>query len=170
MAIPIPAVVQDDLRSEQPHPIWCVEIDTGAASPATIYLTSREHAVTFGAQSFSTRPIAVGTITLQGAGAGASSELKIADADDYWNTLVAAGADPRGREVRLRFTVAAATGAGSSTSDSKTTTWICDGVERTRGEVVLKLVPLVALFDRKIPRNVVTRQLAPGIPPAGAFF
>lgn len=161
-----PSVVTDDLEGRKPLPVWAVEIDTGA-SPAVLRFTSREHAVTFGADAFSARPIEVGTITIESMGAGAF-DLKVSDADAYFNSILTVGVELRGREARLYLTVEAATGAGSDKADSILSTMIVQRLSRAQGVVTISLKPRAALFDVDVPRGIVSRETYPGIIPAGA--
>lgn len=167
MARTVPAAVDSDLSGSKPLPIWCLEVDYPGG---TVYLTSREHAVVFGANTFSSKPVEVGEIRLE-HGSDGTSQLSIGDADAFWNTILTTGVDLRGREVRLRYTVEAATGAGSSASDAVIDTRLVDGIERSQGLLTIRLVGLLgALARRDLPKGRITRELAPGIPPAGSFF
>jgi hypothetical protein len=169
LARSIPSVVQTDLESATPSPIWLVQIPTGT-SPATLYYTSREHDVSFGGVTYSARGHSHDGWRFKAAGDGSSIDLRLADLDGAFNTLLAAGAAFEGKRVVLIRTVEAAIGAGSDYANAIHETFIVESVRREQGTFVLRLVFLMTwIFDLDLPRdrNIIDRSFAPGIPLTG---
>lgn len=161
-----PSAVTTPLRAEAPQPIWLVDITTGG-SPANLRFASYDGDVVLGGVTFSARPFQPPEVATTKQSEAGTVELRIADADGYFQTLLAAGMTFGGRRVKLYRTDLAAAVSGSAITDAMRDDYFIEGVARAEGAIIFRLRGVLGIFDLEVPLRTVTRADYPGMPPSG---
>ena len=151
------------LRGESPEVVLLMDLATGISSPATLYLTRRTEATTWNGNAYSTRPIELGDAIEQGGeGEGSGVIVAVGNADSYFETLRAAGADFIGARCTLRLV--AASRLSASPVESVSDVFYVESVTYRQGVVRFELLSRFALLRTQIPRRTMTRYEFPGLP------
>jgi hypothetical protein len=159
----LPAALTNALREEGPEPLWLVHLETGG-SPADLRYAAYDGDVVFGGSTWSARPVEVPDFALENHSEAPTIELRIANADGYFDTLIAAGITFGNRKVRIYRTDVSLVGASSALTDALTETYFVEGFTRVHGWVVFRLRSILAALEIEIPLRVVDRNTFPGIP------
>lgn len=151
------------LRGESPEVVLLMDLSTGLTSPATLYLTRRTVATTWNGNAYSTRPIELGDAIEQGGeGEGGGVVVSVGNADGYFQTLRAAGADFNG--VRCVLRLVAASRLSASPVESVSDVFYVESITLREGVARLELLSRFALLRTQIPRRTLTRTEFPGLP------
>lgn len=162
MSRTLPAPLASALRAEAVNPVWLAHIETGG-SPADLRFAGYDGDVTFGGATWSARPVEVPEFSIENHNEAPTVELRIGDADGYFQTLLAAGIDLRGRKVRLYRTDLSVTGSSSALTDSLADTFFVEGLARAHGWILLRLRSLLTVLDIEVPLTTVTVSEFPGL-------
>lgn len=159
----LPAALTNALREEAIEPLWLVHIETGG-SPADLRFAAYDGDVVFGGSTWSARPMDLPEFALENHTEAPTLELRLANADGYIDTLIAAGITFGGRKVRIYRTDLSLVGAASALTDALTETYYVEGFARAHGWAVLRLRSILTVLDIEVPLRIVDRNLFPGIP------
>lgn len=159
----VPAGLLTALREEGPEPLWLVHVETGG-SPADLRFAGYDGDVTFGGSTWSRRPIEVPEYSIENHTEAPTIELRVANADGYFDTLIAAGITFGGRRVKVYRTDLSLVGSSSALTDAMTDTFYVESFVRSQGWVILRLRNIVKVLDTELPLRVVDRNTFPGIP------
>lgn len=148
-----------------PKPVWFLRVATGLSAPDDLKrVTSFHRDITWpaaGSDSYTSRPISVPEVEV-GAEEGSTEleELRLGDADAYWNGL---GADFVGKRVSV---LRGDMDLLASTANSLWNDFFVDQSEwdHSTRELVLHLVPFRGKLRRLVPPDLVTRDKFPGVP------
>ena len=161
-----PSAVTTPLRAEGPQPVWLVDIETGG-SPANLRFASYDGDVLLGGYTFSARAFQPPDIATTKQSEAPTVELRIADADGYFQTLIAAGITFGGRRVRVYRTDLSASGSAAAITDAMRDDFFVEGMTRAEGAAIFRLRGVLGIFDLEVPQRTVTRSDYPGMPPSG---
>lgn len=157
------AALLSALRGESPEVVLLMDLSTGLTSPATVYLTRRTVETTWNGNTYTTRPIELGDAIEQGGeGEGGGVVVEVGNADSYFETLRAAGADFSGARCVLRLV--AASRLTASPVESVTDVFYVESTTYRQGVVRFELLSRFALMRTQIPRGTLTRYEFPGLP------
>lgn len=159
----VPAGLLSALREEGPEPIWLVHVETGG-SPADLRLAAYDADVSFGGSTWVSRAIEIPEYAIENHTEAPTVELRAANADGYFDDLIAAGITFGGRRVKIYRTDVSLVGSASALTDALTETFYVESIVRSQGWVVFRLRNIVKVLDTEIPLRIVDRNLFPGIP------
>lgn len=167
MSRTFPAALATVLRSEKIQPVWLCHISTGG-SPADLRFSAYDGDISFASQTWSRRPFDAPEISAEDHNDAPTRELRIADADGYFQTLLAGGITFGSRRVRLYLTDLTLVGTGSALTDAIVSHFIIEGFTRVHGWAVLRLRSLLSVFEIDLPLTTVTHSEFPGLVDSGA--
>lgn len=159
----LPAALTNALREEAVEPLLLAHIETGG-SPADLRYGAYDGDVVFGGSIWSARPMEVPEFALENHTEAPTLELRVANADGYFDTLIAAGITFGGRKVRLYRTDVSLVGSSSALTDALTETFYVEGFSRAHGWVVFRLRSILTVLDIEVPLRLIDKNLFPGIP------